>query len=88
MPLVDFVARINNNTATPKLNAFESVDTSGDWNAIGNFFARTQPAKAEFPARLAPLHVGTVHGLREFLSFDMITQGKLDCGTFDTRLGQ
>lgn len=86
VPLVDFVARISNNADTPKLTAFESVDTSGDWNAIGNFFARTQPAKAEFPARLAPLHVGVVHNVREFLGFDPETQGKLDCG-YVTLLG-
>jgi hypothetical protein len=43
----------------PILEAFESVDTSGDWNLIGNFFARTQPSKGDFPNRLAPLHIST-----------------------------
>jgi hypothetical protein len=34
MPLVDFVARINNNEGEPKLDAFETVDRTGAWASI------------------------------------------------------
>ena len=37
-PKVDFVARINNDGAEPRLEAFESVDYSGEWDAIAEMF--------------------------------------------------
>jgi hypothetical protein len=92
MPLVDFVARIDNSdnsgSSMPKLEAFESVDTSGDWNLIGNFFARTQPSKGDFPARLAPLHLSRVSGAREHVSFTNEQCTMLNNGVFDTGMHQ
>lgn len=57
MPLVDFVARINNNQGEPVLDAFETVDRSGAWTNIARRFARTQPGPGDFPTKLAPLFV-------------------------------
>ena len=55
VPLVDFVARINNDERVPRLWAFESVDRSGTWEAISKRFSHTQAAKEDFPHRLSPL---------------------------------
>ena len=45
----------------PKLDAFENVDLTGSWASIGRRFARTQPAKSDFPNELAPLYLAPVH---------------------------
>jgi len=52
---VDFIARIDNNYAVPRLAAFETVDASGSWNALKSKFAYTQAHPSEFPASLAPI---------------------------------
>jgi len=57
MPLVDFVARINNDAEIPRLAAFESVDRTGAWLSIQKRFAKTQASQVEFPNRLSPLFI-------------------------------
>ena len=45
----------------PRLVAFENVDLTGSWASISRRFARTQPAKSDFPNSLAPLHLASLH---------------------------
>ena len=61
-PLVDFVARINNEVGSPQLRAFIRVDPSGNWASIKNRFARPESAGA-FPRSLAPLMLVKMHDL-------------------------
>lgn len=51
-PLVDFVARINNDRDdAPVLEALETVDRSGCWNHLGTKFQQdlSSPVASEFP---------------------------------------
>eukprot|EP00301_Raphidiophrys_heterophryoidea_P022329 c6513_g1_i2.p1 GENE.c6513_g1_i2~~c6513_g1_i2.p1 ORF type:complete len:622 (+),score=132.55 c6513_g1_i2:100-1866(+) len=56
-PKVDFLARIENETGTPKLTAFEMVDRSGCFALIQRQFANTHAPPASFPNSLAPLRI-------------------------------
>lgn len=56
-PKVDFVARIDNEGATPVLAALEVVDRSGCFSLIRQQFARTGESPSRFPTALAPLLV-------------------------------
>eukprot|EP00301_Raphidiophrys_heterophryoidea_P004075 c11801_g2_i2.p1 GENE.c11801_g2_i2~~c11801_g2_i2.p1 ORF type:complete len:641 (-),score=130.81 c11801_g2_i2:98-2020(-) len=51
----DFLARINNDSYPPKLEAFEVIDRSGSFSLIRNQFAAAQPPPNRFPQSLAPL---------------------------------
>jgi len=53
-PLVDFVARIDNNGAVPALRAFIQVNKDGDWGNIKARFAQPEAA-GTFPCAMAPL---------------------------------
>jgi hypothetical protein len=53
-PKVDFVARISNNGPVPVLEAFESVDTTGDWDSIKNMFGKYEREPAESPHPCSP----------------------------------
>jgi len=56
-PLCDFVARISNENAIPKLRAFIRVDQSGDWGMLQTQFAK--PEMGQFPDSLAPIFLST-----------------------------
>jgi hypothetical protein len=50
----DYVATINNETAVPILEAFETIDRTGRWSLISSRFGYTLPDYNEFPQSLAP----------------------------------
>eukprot|EP00298_Acanthocystis_sp_HF-20_P013198 c20253_g2_i3.p1 GENE.c20253_g2_i3~~c20253_g2_i3.p1 ORF type:complete len:619 (-),score=226.48 c20253_g2_i3:100-1911(-) len=58
---VDFVARINNEGSTPKLEAFERIDRTGDFNILSSQFAKTFHSPYKFPDSLAPMRVQNAH---------------------------
>lgn len=52
---VDFIARIDNNYAVPRLAAFETVDASGSWNALKSKFAYTQVSSSSKSTHIPPV---------------------------------
>jgi hypothetical protein len=55
-PLVDFVARVNNDLDVPVLRAYIRVDSRGHWGVLQKQFAQSASA-SDFPGSLAPLHL-------------------------------
>ena len=75
-PLCDFVARINNEGNEPRLVAFETVDTKGNWGVISDRFARTYHDPGEFPQscptlRLHPLHSNLIAIIQNLHEVDL-----------------
>jgi hypothetical protein len=59
MPLVDFVARIDNDGASPHLRAYIRVNPDGNWNHIKSRFAKPETSGC-FPGALSPLRLWSV----------------------------
>ena len=93
----DYVATINNETAVPILEAFETIDRTGRWSLISSRFGYTLPDYNEFPQSLAPsvlkdanvdgqdlfLDAGTKKLLSSFtkVNFDWQALGSIDSGS-------
>lgn len=80
------MARINNNSSTPVLEAFESVDHSGCWSSIESRFSRVEPGPTEFPMALPPMYLRrTTLGSEHFVTVGLAAHFR-DYGSRTSRL--
>lgn len=66
MPLVDFVARIDNDGPSPNLRAYIRINADGNWCHIQDRFARPELA-GTFPSALSTLKLRVVPKIRSLL---------------------